>query len=148
MAIMTLADWVGVIVTHVTNLAYYHDVREMQNVASDDVTFPAAFFEEYYTLRNVKNYGWTREYTIELHWLDLCEMQNESAEREQIRERLTLQAESFVDELNRLTGNSVKDFTCDAEPPMFDANAVGILMRVTFSIKQCTIFTNPYEAQQ
>jgi len=145
--IFTLADWIGTIVQHVNSgYAFYYDIREMQNVASDDVSFPAVFMEEYYGLRMIDHYGWQREYTIELHWLNLCEMQNDSRERDEIREELIPDATAFVNELKSKVG-LITEYTLDPEPPMFDANAVGMLMRVTFRLPQCMTFTNPYPLQ-
>ena len=57
--IFTLADWIAAIVQHVNSgYAFYYDIREMQNVASDDVSFPAVFMEEYYGLCMIDYYGW------------------------------------------------------------------------------------------
>ena len=94
----------------------------------------------------IDHYGWQREYTIELHWLNLCEMQNDSRERDEIREELIPDATAFINELKSKVG-LITEYTLDPEPPMFDANAVGLLMRVTFHLPQCMTFTNPYPAE-
>ena len=143
---MTLAAWIRAIVQHTNSgYAFYYDIREMQNVASDDVSFPAVFLEEYYGLRMIDQYGWQREYTIEMHWLDLCEMENDSRERDDIREALIPEATAFIEAL-RGKSSKITEYTLDPEPPMYDANAVGLLMRVTFRLPQCMTFTNPYPA--
>ena len=143
---LTISDFVGLIWGAVTEygVGFYYDIRQMQNVASDDVYFPAVFMEEYYGLRFVKGFDLQAEFTIELHLLDLCEMENDSYERDTIRFNQLPAATRFVKELGRVMNYDIKDFTCDPEPPMFDANAVGSLLRVTFRMAACSAFFNPY----
>ena len=142
---MTINEWIGKIVEHeCEGYSFYYDIREMQNVLADDVSFPAAFMDEYYGLRMVDRYGWRREYTIELHWLDLCDMHGEAIARERIREAIRGYVRAFLDELKRLTQSEFKEVTLDPEPPMFDANATGLLLRVTFSVPDCMEFADPY----
>ena len=59
-------------------LTWYYDIRQMQNVTADDGKFPAIFMEEYYASTLREGYGWRREVTVELHFLDLVPMHGEA----------------------------------------------------------------------
>lgn len=122
------------------SMAFYYDIRQMQNVLADDVKFPAIYFEEYYASRMVFRYGWQREVSLELHFLDLVPMQGEAVERELVRSSLLEQVKAFISVLN--TDGTFKEVTnvqCDPEPPMFDANATGVLLRITLEYPTCEL---------
>lgn len=146
---MTISEWIGKIVTYACpDYAYYYDIKQMQNVASDDCQFPAVFFEEYFGRELTYNYGWQATFHIELHWLNLVEMQGEAEEREQVRDDMLPDVLAFIEAFTAVIGKYPKDVQCDPEPPMFDANATGVLCRFTFTIPACYVFTDPYNTAE
>lgn len=121
--------------------SWYYDIRQMQNVTADDCAFPCIFMEEYYASTMKRMHNWKREVTLEIHFLDLVPMQGEAEGRERVRERLLGEAViPFMDALNA-DGMflEVDNYQCDPEPPMFDANATGILLRFTTTLPACLI---------
>jgi hypothetical protein len=124
-------------------LTWYYDIRQMQNVTADDGKFPAIFMEEYYASTLREGYGWRREVTVELHFLDLVPMHGEAEARERVREWLL--ANGVMPFLHTLNADqsgvfsTVTECQCDPEPPMFDANATGVLLRFTTSMPACLI---------
>lgn len=122
---------------------WYYDIQQMQNVEADDANFPAIWMEEYYAERSVMaGYTRMRELTIEVHFQHLVPMQGIAIEREQVRERLrNTGVAPFVESYNmRARQNGwpeVQEWQADPEPPMFDANATGVLLRMTIQIPQC-----------
>ena len=120
--------------------SWYYDIRQMQNVTADDCKFPAIYMEEYYADRILRN-GFTRsrEVTFELHFLQLVDMQGVAIEREQVREELrTYGVIPFIDAFNAYALENglkeVEEWQCNPEPPLFDANATGVLLRFTATI--------------
>lgn len=119
---------------------FVYDIRQMANVSADDLQFPAIYFEEYFASRLVNKFGWHREVTLELHFLDLVPMQGEATERELVRSAILGAVKTFLSALNAdATFSEVTEAQCDPEPPMFDANATGILLRVTLSYPTCAL---------
>lgn len=126
--------------------AWYYDIRQMQNVTADDCKFPAIFMEEYYADRIVAGrFGKTREVTIELHFLQLVDMQGVASHREAVRETLRVGVMRFVDAWNEVANKKgmglVESYQCDPEPPMFDANATGVLARLVLTYPACMALT-------
>lgn len=121
-------------------MTFSYDIRQMQNVLADDVQFPAIYFEEYYQQRLENRFGWHKIVSLELHFLDLVPMQGEALERDLVRNALMVQAQAFVDAVNADgTFREVTNVQCDPEPPMFDANATGVLLRITLEYPMCAL---------
>lgn len=122
---------------------WYYDIQQMQNVTADDGGFPAAWMEEYYAERSIiSGYNRVRELTIEIHFQDLVPMQGVAIDREKVRDVLRTEgAEAFMAEYNRRALSvglrEAEEWQTDPEPPMFDANATGVLLRVTIQIPTC-----------
>lgn len=125
--------------------SWCYDIRRMQNVTADNMTFPVVWMEEYYSDRNVLTaYSLMRELTVEIHFQDLVPMQGVAIDRERVRERLRVTGvEPFMAHLNlyalRRGMPQVEEWQCDPEPPMFDANATGVLLRFTFRYPSCMV---------
>lgn len=120
---------------------WHYDIKQMQNVTSDDCQFPCIFMEEYYDSTMKKFMGWKREVTLEIHFLNLVPMQGVADARERVREQMLADGViPFMDAFNA-DGmfEEVEEYQCDPEPPMFDANATGILVRFTTKIPACLI---------
>ena len=127
---------------------WYYDIRSMQNVTADNAAFPALWMEEYYAQRVLDRYGFQRELTMEIHFQDLVPMQGVAADRERVRDHLMqLGVMPFVQAYNRhATAQGlglISEFTADPEPPMFDANTTGVLLRFTVTVPMCMTFTDP-----
>ena len=144
---MTILGLIKELVEGLEGFTFCYDIRQMQNVAADDVTFPIVFFEEYYGGRFVNRYVWKREVTIELHFLDKVEMQGEAEGREHVREQLLMTGViPFMEALNANGSmGQIKEYICDPEPPMFDANATGLLVRFTGLVPLCMLTTSDVE---
>lgn len=131
--------------------AWYYDIRQMQNVTADDCAFPAIYMEEYYADRTLRRaYDKVREVTIEIHFLDLVPMQGVAIEREKVREVLRREGvDAFMAAYNEYALanglREVEEYQCDPEPPMFDANATGVLLRFDAVIPLCFTPTPPAE---
>lgn len=125
--------------------SFEFETQRMMNERADDKPFPCIFFEEYYDGRYAKRYAWEKTATIELHFMKLCEMQNDAVERERLRE--DIEAEAVLPVIKAISENSlfkeVADFTCVPEPPLFDANAVSLLVRVAVSYNPCAMVDVP-----
>lgn len=125
---------------------FAYDVRALQNVRADDRHFPLIWVDEYYSGRvAVRQYGqWMREATVDVHFIDLVQMQDDGRENDRVRETLLPLVYAFIDALNADgTFGEVVEYQCDPEPPMFDAGATGWLVRVTLSYPACTVFSEP-----
>lgn len=127
--------------------SWYFDIRQMQNVTADDCNFPAIFMEEYYSSRVVqRNYTQKRELTIELHFQQLVPMQGVALDREAVRDTLReTGVEKFIEAYNSYAAEAgldgIQEWQDDPEPPMFDANATGVLARLTLLFPTCHTFT-------
>lgn len=124
-----------------TNLDYkfVFESAEMMNRKADDVHFPVAYFEEYNDARIRKGFGLHKQVRVELHLLRLAPFQCSALVREKIREQIEAEfALPFIERLNR-SGHfdQVSEFDCMPVPPMFDANAVGVMLRFWASYKIC-----------
>lgn len=138
---MTLIEKIKQIAnTACPSYAFAYDIRNMLNIEADDQQFPAIYMEEYYGCRLINNYGWKREVTIELHFLNLCDMQGAGLERESVRAVLMGAVKDFIAGVNADgTFSEVAEATADPEPPMFDSNCTGILLRMTLRYPLCEI---------
>ena len=146
---MTLPEYFkNIVETACMGFHWYYDVKAMQNITADNAAFPAAWMEEYYAERSIDRYGRIREATFEIHFQDLVAFEGVALEREQVRERLMQEGViPFVEAYNyyaqREGWGEIGDYTCDPEPPMFDANTTGRLLRFTVRIPEC--FTIPHD---
>ncbi len=122
---------------------WYYDIRQMQNVEADNAHFPAIWMEEYYGERSIiTGFERVRELTLEVHFQDLVPMQGVAKDRERVRDGLRRNGvQPFMNALRDLAtqnGWSLQDeWQADPEPPMFDANATGILLRFTTQLPEC-----------
>lgn len=146
---MTLLESIKAAAEQLEGFSFYYDLRQMQNVTADDCKFPAIWFEEYYASRIIRTrFDWQREVTLELHFLELVPMQGVAEEREKVREWLLYNGvEPFIElmsEKARENGwTEITEYQCDPEPPLFDANATGILLRFTMIVPTCQIQPEP-----
>lgn len=128
---------------------FHYDIRQMQNVTADDCQFPAIFMEEYYGSRTIKgNFGSKRELTVELHFQQLVQMQGVAMSREQVRDWLRENGvRPFIAAWNEYAAanglEQVEEYQDDPEPPMFDANATGVLLRVALLTPSCWVIVPP-----
>ena len=124
------------------NYTFQFETKNMMNVDADDQLFPCIFVDEYYDGRYIKTGNRRyKQVAVDIHFLDLCDMQNTAMEREAIRERIEREAlMPFMEALNA-DGMflSVDDYSCSPEPPLFDANAVGLLVRVSLNFLTCSL---------
>lgn len=117
--------------------------RNMENVKADDGTFPLIFFEEYvqrdgqYTAR----YGWRKRQPVELYFLRLAPLDADAVTREALREQIETEAVlPFIEALNGSgVFERVDEVRVVAVPPMFDANAVGLLLSFDVVYKTCLL---------
>ena len=122
---------------------WYYDIRQMQNVEADNAHFPAVWMEEYYAERSIVNgYTRVRELAVEVHFQDLVPMQGVAIDREKVREALRKTGvEPFVNAYNvkalKDGWPEVQEWQADPEPPMFDANATGVLLRFIIQVPDC-----------
>lgn len=120
--------------------SFAYDIRNMLNIDADDIKFPAICMEEFYGCRLFNSYGWKKQVTIELHFLNLCDMHGEGMERERIRALLMQAITTFIAGVNADgTFSEVTDVTADPEPPLFDSNCTGVLLRMTLTYPVCEI---------
>lgn len=122
----------------------YHfefESEKMMNVKADDDRFPCVFFEEYINGRYFQQYGWKKSVQVELSFMRLAPFQCNAEEREHLRERI--EREAVIPFIEALNGSgvflAVDEFTCMAEPPRFDANAVSVLARFWATIDLCAL---------
>ncbi len=115
--------------------------QKMMNVKADDDRFPCVFFEEYVNGRYLRKYGWKKSVQVELSFMRLAPFQCDAAERERLRGLIEQEAViPFVGALNASPlFDAVDEFTCLAEPPRFDANAVSVLVRFWATFDLCTL---------
>jgi hypothetical protein len=146
---MTLLETIKAAATQVQGFAFYYDLRQMQNVTADDCSFPAIWFEEYYASRMMfTRYSWQREVTLELHFLQLVPMQGVAEDRERVREWLIYNGvEPFIGIMSAMARENgwseIEEYQCDPEPPLFDANATGVLLRFTLLAPTCMMQPEP-----
>ena len=139
---MTILDKLKEIADSVEGFTFYYDVKSMQNITADNGGFPAIWCEEYYASRLFKGpYNRRREVTLEIHFCQLVDFQGDAQVREQVREYLI--EYGVYPFLNAMDASGwfseVMEYQCDPEPPMFDANATGVLLRFTCTIPTCMI---------
>lgn len=128
---------------------FAYDVQSLVNVRADDRRFPLIWVDEYYSGRIIRGFTWRREVTMEIHFLGLADMQDDGRENDRVRERLLPKVQAFIEELNRDTAfTQVSEYQCDPEPPMFDATAIGWLVRVTFAYNLCERFEDNDEGDE
>lgn len=139
---MTILDKLKAIAEQVEGFHFYYDVKAMQNVTADNAGFPAIWVEEYYAQRLLKGpYNRKREVTLEIHFSQLVPFEGVAEERERTREYLIeYGVYPFLDAMDA-SGffSEVMEYQCDPEPPMFDANVTGVLLRFTCTIPTCMI---------
>lgn len=111
------------------------------NERADDKAFPCVFFDEYYTETddNASRFGDNTVATVNIHFLKLADFQCDAVLREAIRQEIKTEALlPFVDAA-KASGffKAVRVIDRSPEPPLFDANAVGILLRIQFTYPTC-----------
>lgn len=122
---------------------WYYDIRQMQNVEADNAHFPAVWMEEYYAERSIiTGFERARELTLEVHFQDLVPMQGVAKDRERVRDSLRRNGVTpFMTALGDLAKQSgwslLDEWQADPEPPMFDANATGVLLRFIIQVPDC-----------
>lgn len=122
---------------------WYYDIRQMQNVEADNAHFPAIWMEEYYAERSIiTGFERVRELTLEVHFQDLVPMQGVAKDRERVRDGLRRNGVNpFMTALGDLATRSgwalLDEWQADPEPPMFDANATGVLLRFIIQVPDC-----------
>lgn len=119
--------------------SFEFETQKMMNERADDRAFPCIFMEEYYDVRFSNPWTLTKVATVELHFMKLAEMQCNAVEREELREQIEAEAVlPFIDAVNDCgVFARVEEFTCVPEPPLFDANAVSVLVRVELRYQPC-----------
>jgi len=117
------------------------ETARMMNERADDKHFPLVFFQEYTNARYTGKYTRKKTVQVQLSFLRLAEFQCDAIERERIREQIEAEAVlPFVDALDRCQYfDSVQDIDCPPEPPLFDANAVGILLSFWVTFNACSL---------
>ncbi len=119
---------------------FQFETERMMNVRADDQVFPCVFFEEYSADgKYVGRFGWRKRVMVELSFMKLAPMQCDAVLREALREEIEAEAVlPFIEAFNRCGDfMPVEEFTCYAEPPRFDANAVSVLLRFWAEFKLC-----------
>ena len=120
---------------------FEYETQKMMNVRADDKAFPCVFFDEYYTETDdmASRYGDKTVATVNIHFLKLADFQCDAVVREALRQEIKTEALlPFVE-----AAKASRDFTAvrvidrSPEPPLFDANAVGILLRIQFTYPTC-----------
>lgn len=122
---------------------FEYEAARMQNVKADDGAFPLIFFEEYVNKDGayVARYGWRRRQSVELYFLRLAPMQADALTREAVRERIEREAVlPFIEALDASREfEAVGDIRVTAVPPMFDSNAVGLLLSFDVTFPACSL---------
>lgn len=121
--------------------SFEYESERMMNVRADDRRFPCVFFEEYYDATFNRKYSLRKTTTVELHFMKLAEFQDDAVERERLRAEI--EQEAVVPFIETLDGvgvfGNIDTFTCVPEPPLFDANAVSLLVRLSLTYNPCAI---------
>lgn len=120
---------------------FEYETQKMMNERADDKAFPCVFFDEYYTETddNTSRFGDNTVATVNIHFLKLADFQCDAVLREAIRQEIKTEALlPFVDAA-KASGffKAVRVIDRSPEPPLFDANAVGILLRIQFTYPTC-----------
>lgn len=116
--------------------SFQYDVRSMENVRADDASFPMVWMEEYYQSRLSLIYGWRREYTLTLHFLNLVPMHGDAEDNEDVREQMMHDAVlPFIEKLRETA--DVSELDCSPERPQFDATATGLRLSFRVSYPVC-----------
>lgn len=122
---------------------WYYDIKQMQNVEADNAHFPAIWMEEYYAERSIiTGFERVRELTLEVHFQDLVPMQGVAKDRERVRDSLRRNGvRPFMQAVRDRSVSGgwplLNEWQADPEPPMFDANATGVLLRFTIQVPDC-----------
>lgn len=129
----------------VPGYSFEFETERMMNVLADDIKFPLIFWEEY--TMNDGHYsegtgGMRKTVPVELSFMKLGPLDNpnpDAIERERIREEIEEEAiRPFIECLNSCGKvTPVKDFTITPQPPLFDTNAVSLLLRFSVTYKLC-----------
>lgn len=139
---MTLLERIRELCT-AANSAYRFEFEneKMMNVKADDERFPCVFFEEYVNGRYTQKYGWKKSVQVELSFMKLAPFQCDAEVREHLREEIEREAVlPFIEALNTSSVfGRIDEFTCLAEPPRFDANAVSVLVRFWATFDLCSL---------
>lgn len=118
--------------------AFEFETKKMMNVKADDAHFPLIFFEEYTNARYSGPYQRRKKVLVQLSFQKLADFQCDAIQREAIREEIESEAIlPFLDALDACDKfEEVTDIECPPEPPLYDANAVAVLLSfwVTFSV--------------
>lgn len=122
---------------------FEYEATKMQNVKADDGTFPLIFFEEYVNKDGayIARYGWKRRQSVELYFLRLAPFQADALTREAIREQIEREAVlPFIEAIDAAqVFEAVGDIRVTAVPPMFDSNAVGLLLSFDVTFPACSL---------
>lgn len=122
---------------------WYYDIRQMQNVEADNAHFPAIWMEEYYAERSIiTGFERVRELTLEVHFQNLVPMQGVAKDRERVRDGLRRNGvlpfmTALGDHATQSGWALLDEWQADPEPPMFDANATGVLLRFIIQVPDC-----------
>lgn len=121
--------------------SFQYETQKMMNVDADDQCFPCIYFDEYYTETEdtLSRYGDASTASVELHFLRLSEFQDDALNRSKVRD--LIKAEALKPFIKSLKGSGmfkrIQVLDYSPEPPLFDANAVGILLRVSLTYPEC-----------
>lgn len=120
---------------------FQYETQKMMNVDADYQRFPCIFFDEYYTETEdlVARYGDATTASIELHFLRLSEFQDDAINRAKVRELIKGEALKPFIKAVKDSGmfKRVRVLSYSPEPPLFDANAVGIMLRIELTYPDC-----------
>lgn len=128
----------------VPSWSFLYDTPAMANERSDDGQYPLIWMEEYFDVTaEVDAYGREMETAdVELHFLMLSEYHDDGAMRRKIYEAIKADAVRPFMEGVREDGLLAGAWTCSPEPPLFDANAVGLFVRFRVSYPACLFDNN------
>ena len=120
---------------------FEYETRKMMNEKADNLRYPLVFFQEYTNARYTGKYNRKKTVQVQLSFQRLAPFQCDAIERERIRERIEAEAVlPFVEALDKSPYfDSVQDIDCPPEPPLYDANAVGILLSFWVTFNVCSL---------
>lgn len=127
----------------VPSYRFEYEATKMENVKADDGKFPLIFFEEYVNKdgRYSQRYGWKKHQPVELYFLKLAPFQADAVTREALRDEIEVEAVlPFLEGLNDAqVFENIEDVRVTAVPPMFDSNAVGLLLTFDVVFNVCKL---------